>query len=69
MQSVRPGSPALAAGVKPLDVVVKVNNRPTPNYADLVSMLKSMKGGQEVVLSIKRQDSELSVKVKLGNPR
>lgn len=69
VQAVRKGGPAEQAGLKELDVILKVNNKAVANQPDLINVIRTMKAGQEVKLTVKRQDEEVVLTVKLGNPR
>ena len=69
VQSVRKGGPAEQGGLKELDVILKVNDKAVANQPDLIAAIRKMKAGQEVKLTVKRQDKEEVLTIKLGNPR
>lgn len=64
--SVTPGGPAARAGVRPGDVIVKVNNTSVENTIDLTDVLASENPGAAATLSIMRGDQSTEAKVTLG---
>jgi hypothetical protein len=63
---VEAGTAAETAGVKQHDVIEKLNDQLLINTEQLTALLRSMKAGDEVTLSIIRQGERQSLKAKLG---
>jgi serine protease Do len=63
---VDPGSPAAAAGVQPSDVIVRFNDTPIANVADVLGALRTTKPGDQVVLTIARRGDRPQLKVTVG---
>jgi serine protease Do len=61
-----PGGPAAKAGLKPGDAVLAVEGRKIPSTERLIAVIKALKSGSTVTLTIKRGDKEQELKVKLG---
>jgi S1-C subfamily serine protease len=59
-------SPAQQAGVRTGDIITAVNGQTVNDNGDLASALISLSPGAQVTLSIQRGNSQLSVKVTLG---
>jgi S1-C subfamily serine protease len=68
--SVRAGSPAAAAGIRPGDAIVSVDGKPIVSTDDLATVLAMLRPGQTVPVGIVRPDgTRATVRVKLGqNP-
>ncbi|MGI4758778.1 MAG: trypsin-like peptidase domain-containing protein [Janthinobacterium lividum] len=49
---VRPGSPAENAGLQPGDVVLEVDRKATPSASDVVSSIKGVPNGKEILLLV-----------------
>ena len=49
---VRPGSPAENAGLQPGDVILEVDRKATPSAGDVVSSIKGVPSGKEVLLLV-----------------
>jgi S1-C subfamily serine protease len=79
--SVRPGTGAAKAGVKPAtsqvtvegeswpaggDVIVKVDGQPVPSVERLVDLIAAKKPGDKIVLEVVRGSSRIHLDVKLG---
>lgn len=67
-----PGSPAAQAGLQGLspsgqlgDVIVSANGQPTRRLSDLTDQLEAAGVGREVELSIRRNDRQMNVRVKV----
>jgi serine protease Do len=52
IQSVRPGSPAEDAGLQPGDVIVEVNRKPTDSANAVVSSVRAVPNGKDVLLLV-----------------
>jgi S1-C subfamily serine protease len=63
--AVAPDSPAELAGVKPLDVVVSVNDRKVDTYAQMVTLMRQIPPDSEVSLKVKRGGEYKVLKAKL----
>lgn len=63
--NIAPDSPAEKAGVKPLDVVVAVNNYKVDTQAQMVSLMKQISPDNEVSLKVKRGNEYKNLKAKL----
>jgi regulator of sigma E protease len=59
---VRDGFPALEAGVKPGDLIVRVNEMEIKQWLDLPSVIRKS-GGKEIHLTIKRGEATVKIKV------
>ncbi|HOJ50810.1 MAG TPA: Do family serine endopeptidase [Spirochaetota bacterium] len=63
---VQAGSPAEKAGLKPGDLIVKVNDKNVEDASSLISMISNTPPGGEVNLKIKRNNQEIDVKIIVG---
>jgi tetratricopeptide (TPR) repeat protein len=59
-------SPASTAGLKPDDVILKMDSRDVGNAADVVSRISQMTPGDTTVLTVWRMGSQLHVTASLG---
>jgi serine protease Do len=59
------GGPALAAGVRPGDIILGVNGKPVKSVDDLQNAAKNRKG-KVVALLIERDDAQIFVPVRVG---
>lgn len=66
--SVQPGTPAATVGLRPRDVIVKVNGREIDEDNSLRTILLSTRPGDRVLLAILRDGVEQTVEVTLGAP-
>jgi putative serine protease PepD len=65
--SVEPDGPAAKAGIKPGDLIVQVDGKPTPDPAALATVLADLQPGQTVkVMVLHRDGSTAEVSVTLG---
>lgn len=69
VRSVRPESPAEAAGIQTGDVIVKVGEDDVEGYQTLVTKLTSAKPGDTLSLTLKRGEETKVVEATLGEPR
>jgi hypothetical protein len=65
VEAVVPGSPAEKAGVKPGDVVLKLDGKDVANLRDFSEKLKGAQPGQAVKATLRRDGKELEVVVTL----
>lgn len=68
IQDVAANSPAAKAGIKPGDVIVKIGDNDVANVQDLPGILRQSKPGDEVNVVVKRDDNDVTLKVKLTGP-
>src|SRR5207237_5275311 len=67
---VTPGGPAAKAGIKPGEIIVRVDDKPTPTTDVLVAALAGLKPGPRVTMKALRQTGRtLAVTVPPGEPR
>jgi putative serine protease PepD len=65
---VTPGGPAAKAGIKPGDIIVAVDGKPTPTADVLVAVLAGLKPGQRVSVKVlQRNGKARTVSVTLGD--
>ena len=50
--AVKPGSPAEDAGLQPGDVILEVDRKPTPSASDVVSSIRSVPNGKQILLLV-----------------
>jgi S1-C subfamily serine protease len=67
--TVNNGGPADKAGIRPHDVIVKVNGKPTPSADELATVLADLAPGQTVPVEIKRAGKTMTLDVTLGENR
>jgi putative serine protease PepD len=63
---VEPGDAAEAAGIRPGDVIVAVDGKPTPTTEALGAVLAELQPGDKVPVTLLRGGSEMEVEVTLG---
>ena len=69
MRTVRPESPAAAAGLQTGDVIVKVADKDVEGYQTLIETLGAAKAGDKLKLTVKRGESTMEIEATLGEPR
>jgi serine protease Do len=67
--AVTPESPAFRAGLKAGDIITAVDGQDVKTPDDLAKATRDLPDGREVSLSVVRNGSPLTIKVKLGNAR
>lgn len=65
VESVVPGSPAAAAGVRPGDVIRSLDDSPVNDGAELLQILAKRQAGDQVKLGVARERGNLTVDVTL----
>jgi membrane-associated protease RseP (regulator of RpoE activity) len=66
IQQPEPGSPAEAAGVKPGDILEKIDDQLAINLEQVVALIRSMNADDQVTLTVIRDGKREQIKVKLG---
>jgi len=69
VRTVRPESPAAAAGLQTGDVILQVADKPVEGYQTLIEVLGAAKAGDKLKLSVKRGEVMMDVEATLGEPR
>ena len=69
VSAIVPGGPAAKAGIRPGDIVLEVDGKPTPTADVLVSVLADLRPGQQVPVKLVRRGKEMTVTVTLGELR
>ncbi len=67
VQTVQPGMAADRAGIKPYDIIIKVDNNKIKTNDDLVSIISSHKPGDTVKITVFRNGQKKKFKVKLDS--
>ena len=67
MVEIIPNSPAAEAGLRPLDVVVEIDNKPVETMTSLRKMLYKYKFGDKAILKINRDGREQDVEIQFKN--
>ena len=62
-----PNSPAEKAGLKPLDVIVEIDNRPIETMAGLRKVLYSYRLGDKAMLKINRNGTEYDIEIRFND--
>jgi S1-C subfamily serine protease len=66
--SVQPGGPADKAGIKPGDVILKINGTPTPTLSDLQGVLAGLKPGDTASVTVLQPDgSQKTLQVQVAD--
>jgi Do/DeqQ family serine protease len=66
VNSVNSGGPAAQAGIKPGDVILRVNGKDVPSPNELRNEIAAMSPGTEVALTVSRDGSQRQIRVRLG---
>ncbi len=66
VQQVTSNSPAAKAGLKPGNVITKVNGKDVPDVTDFLRDIGAKKPGQQVTLAVRRGNQEMTIKATLG---
>jgi putative serine protease PepD len=64
--AVTPGGPAAKAGLRPGDVITKLDGQPIESSADLAAQIRSKAPGDKVKVTYQRDGKESTVEVTLG---
>lgn len=64
VQSVIDDGPAAKAGLKPEDVILKINGKEFESLEEFVKLVRANKPGDTVTLSIKRDGKDMEIKIK-----
>jgi serine protease Do len=65
---VNQGSPADKAGLKPDDVILKLDGKEVGDLQDFVKHVKSSKPGDKLTLTVRHEGKEQEIKVTVGEP-
>jgi putative serine protease PepD len=60
------GGPADKAGLKPGDVITKIDGRPIEDATDLIAQIRSRAPGDRITVTYERAGKESSVQLTLG---
>jgi len=63
VEMVSPGTPAERAGLKPYDVIRKINGKPVENDTDLVNQVSDIRPGTKAVLEVWRDGKAVEVEI------
>ena len=69
IRSVRPDSPAAAAGLQVGDIIVKIGKTDIKQYADLIQFLQASQAGRQIRLSVVRGEEQIELQATLGQPK
>jgi S1-C subfamily serine protease len=64
--AVAPGGPAETAGLRPGDIIVELDGKPTPTAQALGAVLAELEPGQTVSVTVTRAGSQEELKITLG---
>lgn len=67
LAQVNPNSPADRAGLKPGDVIVKMNEQEIASFDDLSAEVRKIRPGRQITLGVKRGEETLEIKVRIGS--
>lgn len=65
LSGVVPGSPAEKSGLKEGDVIIQINSKPIHNLKDLSNILKSLRPGNKVSITLIREGKETKVETEV----
>lgn len=66
IRTVTPGSPAATAGLKPGDVITKIDGTPLQDSTELLARIRSHEPSDTIVLTVNEGDKSRNVTVTLG---
>lgn len=62
-----PNSPAATTELKPLDIIVKLDNEPTESMTNLRKLLYNYRVGDKAILTVNRDGKELKIEIRFTN--
>ncbi|MGG7571630.1 S1C family serine protease [Streptomyces sirii] len=65
--AVIPGGPGAKAGIKPGDVITKVDGAPVHSGEELIVKIRSHRPGDTLMLTLQREGKERSIRLRLGS--
>ena len=69
VRTVRPESPAEAAGIQTGDIIIKVGDKTVEGYQTMIDVLVASKAGEKLKLTLKRGEETIETEATLGEPR
>src|SRR5207248_5096372 len=67
VETVLPGTPAAAAGLRPKDVILQIDSLPVRNENHLINVISALPAGQRVRLQVWRDRQALAVEAVVGD--
>jgi len=64
--AIAPGSPAAQAGLRQGDIIIGLDNQPVGRCCPLVQSLLNRQAGEQVIVTVRRQDQVLTIPVTLA---
>ena len=66
-EPVTKGGPADKAGLKPGDVITRIDDKPIEDATDLIAQIRSRAPGDQISVTYQRDGQESTVQVTLGS--